>query len=268
MEGMWPLYEGQWGNGFDAYVLDGKGAAAIGPLPFEIKADGVVASAPASFKPNVGEMPSVSSSSSSSVPATKSETHTHGLLTHNHAFMKPSSSHHSSAVAYNFKITSASGLNGASSSAAMTGGGMGGGTSAGNQRAKSALLTSDKPEYTEDDAVILIYSMETAFLDKYKNDDMSKWSVGIFMRMADPQGGALAPIVSTPLCDKKVCEEGSVEFSYDKLDTTNPDGSMKVVSWPLDLYEYGTGYDVYILDEDGEALVGPAKFNMLMDESY
>jgi hypothetical protein len=78
------------------------------------------------------------------------------------------------------------------------------------------------------------------------------------MRMANPQGGELEPIVSLPLCSE--CDPsiipsvGEVSFSSSSL--------FGVEHWPLDDIEYGTGFDVWVLDGDGGGMVGPCEFHI------
>ena len=81
----------------------------------------------------------------------------------------------------------------------------------------------------------------------------------------------LEPIVSLPLCSGEGgCStsqvdgstSGSVTFSSDTIQ------QMSGSSWPIDLYEWGTGIDAYVLDESGNEIVGPVKFDFLMNDTY
>merc|ERR1712176_56529 len=69
----------------------------------------------------------------------------------------------------------------------------------------TAGISSDKEEYEDEEEVTFTISV-------YSNSKSSNYSVGIFMRMANPQGGALAPIISLPLCPESGCiiSEGSI----------------------------------------------------------
>lgn len=88
---------------------------------------------------------------------------------------------------------------------------------------------------------------------------IDEWSVGIYMHMSDPQGGALPPIVSLrPHFDGRGDREGSVTFgkeTVNEMEGTDP-------SWPLDTLAYGNGFDVWVLDENGGAVVGPEWFTL------
>ena len=81
----------------------------------------------------------------------------------------------------------------------------------------------------------------------------------------------LEPIVSLPLCSGEGgCStstvdgstSGSVTFSSETMQ------QMSGSSWPIDLYEWGTGIDAYVLDESGNEVVGPVKFDFLMNDTY
>jgi hypothetical protein len=89
--------------------------------------------------------------------------------------------------------------------------------------------------------------------------NVESWSVGIYMHMADPQGGALPPIVSLkPEIEygRDSTMSGSVTFGSDVVHFM--EGSDP--TWPLDTIEYGTGFDVWLLDENGAAIIGPEWF--------
>ncbi len=146
------------------------------------------------------------------------------------------------------------------------------------------------------------------------------WELGVFMRMADPQGGALEPIFAvkpTTIVDKNVNAASSSRNSVRKLQeveeeadvvvldaaaqaeakvdammmmaatnaananatdilppltppTVNYVGTAKISTTDaatLDPVLYGTGFDVYLLDEFGAAILGPATFYMLPTEA-
>lgn len=126
------------------------------------------------------------------------------------------------------------------------------------------------------------------------------WELGVFMRMADPQGGSLEPIfavkpaivgtgvnsrrlqavgvggnemmvplIMTAKAESDILESLSTavgESSELLLPTLDYTGSAKIVTTDaitLDPNLYGTGFDVYLLDERGAAILGPATFYML-----
>lgn len=122
------------------------------------------------------------------------------------------------------------------------------GTAAVSQyHAGAGVISPTKEQYESDESVTLNFDLSSGSGGDYK--------VGLFMRMANPQDGALPPLASLPL--PPGATSGSVTFSRD---------TMGMMGWPLDLYEYGTGYDAYILDGRGADVVGPAQFNIAMDE--
>lgn len=123
-------------------------------------------------------------------------------------------------------------------------------------------ISSNKEEYEDDESVTVDFTLPS------EDRDLTGYKIGIFMRMAHPQGGALEPVVSLPLCPESGCEMennlvlGSVIFGMETRDM------MKGSQWPMDLYQWGTGFDVYLLDETGDDVVGPAKFNIMMNDTY
>merc|ERR1712176_1172421 len=113
-------------------------------------------------------------------------------------------------------------------------------------------VQNDEEVYEYDEEVALTVSVNS------KTSDYSGWRVGIFMREANPQGGSLPPIISLPLCPESGCVLGSdgsvntpIVFGMSTLD---------MYQWPMDLYTYGTGFDAYVLDEQGSDVLGPARF--------
>lgn len=92
-------------------------------------------------------------------------------------------------------------------------------------------------------------------------DDLSLYKIGIFMRMARPQGGKLEPLVSVPLCGQVDCstftvdqlKAGSVTFGASHL-------SSMTGEWPLNTGEHGTGFDIWVLNGRGEEVAGPTEF--------
>jgi hypothetical protein len=92
-----------------------------------------------------------------------------------------------------------------------------------------------------------------------------EWTVGIYMHMSDPQGGALPPIVSLrPEFEYGRDESmtGSVTFSRDVVHLMG--GSDPV--WPLDTVAYAIAFDVWLLDEVEAAIMGPEWFTLEPEE--
>lgn len=279
MEGRWPLLVSDYGTGFDAYVLDGKGAGAIGPLEFYIQNDFDEVDAspdgPAHYGPsNSAVVGSSSSGNTAAAPMSHSTTKKTGLIKYNKGTKKSTERQHAivsksvvnpnpmmhSAKA-NTKIATGSGLEmmleSSSSSVQQE-------TSSNSEQQgpSKSTITSDKPEYEADESVTVDFTIDAA-----QHPQLTKYKIGIFMRMAHPQGGALDPVVSLPLSlaesynDRGVAA-GSVTFSSQSME------DLLVGSWPIDLYQWGTGFDAYVLDGDGNDVVGPVKFNIMMDDTY
>ncbi|KAL7528393.1 hypothetical protein ACHAXR_002425 [Thalassiosira sp. AJA248-18] len=281
MQGAWPLEVNNYGTGFDAYVLDGKGAAAIGPLEFMIHSedddeDSYSNSGKAQYKPSSSS--SQSSTSSSSVVKASSSISSHPLAKFNKGTKKATERQHASVskatlgLAQNSKIIHANGLE-MSSSAIPSEDSIHKVAAAAEQQQQQVsqgTITSNKEKYDDDESVSIDFSLSS----NQGQDDLSNYKIGIFMRMAHPQGGALDPVVSLPLCSTNEgssssncisnndLTSGSVTFSSSSMD------QMMGSSWPLDLYQWGTGFDAYILDERGDDVVGPVKFNIMMNDTY
>merc|ERR1719232_2532417 len=91
------------------------------------------------------------------------------------------------------------------------------------------------------------------------------------MRDADPQGGTLAPIVSINFCDLLGgdCNAGDLDYTaYSGLTATfGPEHSDVMEGrWPLEVNQYGTGFDAYVLDGSGAAAIGPLEFYISDDD--
>lgn len=82
--------------------------------------------------------------------------------------------------------------------------------------------------------------------------DMSLFTMGVYMRMAHPQGGKLDPILTIPFCEDDACggktteELGSGEFNFSTND--------------LNVEKNGGGYDAWILNGLGVGVAGPYTF--------
>lgn len=114
--------------------------------------------------------------------------------------------------------------------------------------APTGNISSDKDEYEEDDSVTVDFSLPGP------GRDLSGHKIGIFMRGAHPHAGELEPVVSMPLCPESGCT----------LENDLATGSITFSAETIDLYQWGTGFDAYILDESGEGIGEPVKFNIKM----
>lgn len=136
-------------------------------------------------------------------------------------------------------------------------------------------LTLDKQVYNENEAITISFSVGSPNDPFYKSSlaptqevdfNYPEWTVGLFMRDADPQGGKLKPIVSIKLCGQYECDPGIVSYSaYSSSVTFDDDGDFADAmygKWPLLVGTYGTGFDAFLLDGKGAAAVGPVEFNI------
>jgi len=131
-------------------------------------------------------------------------------------------------------------------------------------------IMSNKKEYDYDDTVSIDFALPLSSPTNRIKEDLSNFKIGIFMRMANPQDGTLDPVVALPLCPNEgACTTneslgqttGSVTFSYESM------MQGMTSEWPINLYQWGTGFDVYVLDESGADVVGPFQFNIMMNET-
>jgi hypothetical protein len=106
----------------------------------------------------------------------------------------------------------------------------------------------------EDDGTIIMVETEP----EIDLQDKTLFSLGVYMRMAHPQGGDLAPIVSVPFCtDPDNCGKTDEELAA---------GDLTFDSNDLNVDKNGSGYDVWILNGAGGGVAGPFTFYIVEDE--
>jgi len=79
--------------------------------------------------------------------------------------------------------------------------------------------------------------------------DITKFKLGVFMKMANPQHGKLLPLHEVPLCTSDSCTAEEISA-----------GSITISAADLDTSRYGSGYDIWILDDSGDGIAGPVFF--------
>ncbi|KAL3823278.1 hypothetical protein ACHAXA_003426 [Cyclostephanos tholiformis] len=167
----------------------------------------------------------------------------------------------------------------------------------------------DRLEYAYGTSVVVSFELtndlkiDEAVLMGLDVTKSESWTLGLFMRMADPQGGALKPIATvkptlanlgagaaSPARSLRRGGERDLQIvvpvpstnatttTYDILANMPPvsagppklnyTGSAVVpgsITSPtvLNPKMYGTGFDLYLLDEKGGAIIGPATFYMV-----
>lgn len=120
----------------------------------------------------------------------------------------------------------------------------------------------DKTEYDESESITVSFALPTG-VDSY---GYGAWSVGLFMRDADPQGGTLPPIVSILVRDADGCARGEIDVCAGRRNVTFGDGGARGTmrgAWPVEVKDYGVGFDAWVLDGRGAAAIGPAEFGIL-----
>jgi len=145
-------------------------------------------------------------------------------------------------------------------------------------------------EYSYGDPISITFKLtndmvSTKELEMLDVTAKGEWTMGVFMRMADPQDGALQPIVSvTPSLedageeDRRLQDEGTTEtgttvappMETDEEDrepvNLNMIGSATITTTDAETLSpkgVGTGFDVFLLDDQGRAIIGPATFYMI-----
>jgi len=87
-------------------------------------------------------------------------------------------------------------------------------------------------------------------------ENIKNYRMGVYMRMAHPQDGSLAPILSIPFCPTP-CSKTPAQLEA---------GTFTFNLSELNLAKYGTGYDVWILDGFGVGIAGPKTFYVNVPE--
>lgn len=83
--------------------------------------------------------------------------------------------------------------------------------------------------------------------------DRTLYKMGVFMRMAHPQGGKLLPIHEQAFCaDPEDCDVAAVSS-----------GTFAFTTDVLDVDENGYGFDVWILNGEGGGMAGPHTFYVI-----
>jgi len=82
-------------------------------------------------------------------------------------------------------------------------------------------------------------------------EDVAEFVMAVYMRMAHPQRGALAPILSQKFCAEDPCTTTAEELEF---------GSFDFDTSQLDDKKYGLGYDLWVLNCLGEGKAGPVTF--------
>ena len=79
--------------------------------------------------------------------------------------------------------------------------------------------------------------------------DITKFKLGVFMKMANPQHGKLLALHEVPLCTSGSCTAEEISA-----------GTITISAADMDTSRYGSGYDIWILDDSGDGIAGPVFF--------
>lgn len=251
-----PLRVADYGTGYDAYILDGRGAAMIGPFEFEI----VEGEMEADSNSDMGNgMLNAAAANSGGGRSSTTTTQTGA----SHMASPPLSSTSSTALEERQQPQQ-------------------GDEGEGYLRLDKTVITSSPNESLG--VTFWLPPDSDGSMMTQAGEGNSEWKIGIFMRMARPQGGSLEPITSLKLCGRHICSHDEYLLQDNNNDPSllaaaSPSSSVvfekntasgmsgRDAGWPLNVLDYGTGYDVYLLDGDGNAILGPVKFNVaLMDD--
>lgn len=143
-------------------------------------------------------------------------------------------------------------------------------------------ITLDDVEYVYGDPIAVSFELINEHvpddvLATLDVDKMDEWRIGVYMRMADPQGGSEQPIVSVVPAivgarrSRRAQEEDDEELPPE---TREPPTLDHVGTAVIDATDYktlnpnrfGTGFDVYLIDGKGGEIMGPATFYMTKTE--
>jgi hypothetical protein len=126
----------------------------------------------------------------------------------------------------------------------------------------NGYVTLDKSEYDESESIVVAFVLPHPPISVDDDDDYA--NVGLFMRDADPQGGALSPIVSVLVRDADGCDPDEVKLCAGRRNVTfgNERRYAMVGTWPIEVKDHGVGYDAWVLDGMGRAAIGPAEFGI------
>lgn len=86
---------------------------------------------------------------------------------------------------------------------------------------------------------------------KIDSTDITKYRLGVFMKMANPQFGKLPPLHEVPLCAFESCTAEEVST-----------GTITISALDIDTDKYGNGFDLWILDASGDGIAGPHNFSI------
>lgn len=118
------------------------------------------------------------------------------------------------------------------------------------------MVSEDEEESTGELQVEMAAPDDLALEEEEESDpsDITQYSLGVFMKMANPQGGKLPPLHEVPLCATGSCSpedisSGEITIAVDALDTSR----------------YGKGYDLWLLDGSGDGMAGPVFFSIDID---
>ena len=267
----WPLNLNSYGTGYDAWLLDENGAELLGPYPFSVKPTEEMVEA------------------QEAEDEERASAHKHGIAAHSKASKtqeaytadgKPSSKggkeQPAGSSALDEKPNSKAGKDqdDKEDKDAELGVGKDGAKVLGTYESleeDSYIIDTNKYAYSPTDSVSISFELGDvssilAANNGTEGNDITEWTIGIYMRMANPQDGDLDPLVSLPLCglgdcsavDPTTLTSGTVTFG--SANVYDMDGTF--ADWPLDLNEYGTGYDVWLLNGAGVGLAGPTMFTI------
>ncbi|KAL7467502.1 hypothetical protein ACHAXS_007758 [Conticribra weissflogii] len=287
----WPLDLDTWGTGFDVWLLDENGAEVLGPYPFtmkpteemleqeqqmevasmtQAKKHGILAHSKADHKETAYTVDGVGQSKAGDEEEPQDEQESSGTgglggLLGGRPGAVPGS------------VGSIPGVAGMNDEPSIAGMEVEPGQDADSAPAiihpldsGSYYLDTDKYAYSPLDPVTVSFDLGDISAIIASGSDITRWVLGIYMHMASPQNGALDPLVSLPLCGLSTCigmdpaslAKGAVTFS--KANVEDLDGSF--ADWPLDLNEFGTGYDVILLNENGGGMTAPILFTIPIEE--
>jgi len=150
------------------------------------------------------------------------------------------------------------------------GGGTGGGSSDPRMDTNDNGIATDAFEYEYGADIEVSFELTNdrvryEVLSKLDVENIGQWTVGVFMRMEDPQDGGVPPILAVQPTIENAGDEPAAPPNINYKGTATISAANTKAS-VLDANKFGTGFDVWLLDEDGRGIIGPASFYMIQTE--
>lgn len=275
-QGRWPLEVNRYGTGFDAYLLDGQGAGAVGPLEFYVQKNvnedvdtmhkhGKGGPAVYRLPQSTEEIDPEKSAEAMAPrkkrnPLMKYQKGTARATERQHAAMSRPSGVGAEVGKANAWMAGTNGLEVVNANLLPE--------SKGDDSAdigpSPGSLVLQKQEFETGEDISIAFTIPTSALGGGK--DLSSYRVGIFKQNRRP--GSNPPVVSLPMCPEGKCGSANGFVTGTVAFAEGSDGGGEGWTWPISAQEWGTEFDAYALDGEGKGVSGPVKFRIMKNDTY